>query len=162
MVGWSMNNKLQSIWKEAAVGYWRYNPGIFLEELRDTAKKSVKIAGISPEILRDYVPNRCLERYRWVIPPTLHPQYQELAAAPRDLISGQFRHLNYVHSVPAALCAQQCHIRWMIRIRKLISLWLCYVFIVPRNIYPVLSERVSGEQNQQTYGSCCQRKQAMI
>jgi hypothetical protein len=37
MIGWFMNNELERMWKEAVVAYFKYYPGIFLEEPRKTS-----------------------------------------------------------------------------------------------------------------------------
>jgi hypothetical protein len=41
---------------EAVVAEWRYDPGIYLEELRKTTKNKIRIADVSAEIRSEHLP----------------------------------------------------------------------------------------------------------
>jgi hypothetical protein len=56
---WLMNDECEGIWKEAALAWLRYCPGICLERLSKYHQKPVRKAGVGAEIRTEYPTNMC-------------------------------------------------------------------------------------------------------
>jgi hypothetical protein len=61
------DDELERIWKEDAVAYFRFYPGIRLEGLRKITRTSDRIAGGAVEVRTEKLPNRKLDHYRYTI-----------------------------------------------------------------------------------------------
>lgn len=79
MVGWSMNDELENVWKDAVMPWWKYHPFSYVEELRKIPQSSVCLASISAKIRIEYLLNMSLDRYRYAIPLGFTQSYKELS-----------------------------------------------------------------------------------
>jgi len=63
LVGWSVNNKLERMWKEQLGSYLGYCPGFCLERLRKAMKPSVRLPGVPINIQNCHLSDRYQKCY---------------------------------------------------------------------------------------------------